>query len=261
MRKLLSTFLALLAICWLSGCVPQSIQRGQLLEQSSSRARQSAKIHTELAAEYYNRGQLKVAMEEAADALQADPDYAPAYNVTGLIYMSLHKDILARNNFEHALKISPNDSEVHNNFGWFLCQRIPNKIDRAVEHFMMALNDPLYSTPEKSYTNAGICELKRDQYKTASVFFHKALSIQSMHSPALIGLIEVDLRSGDPVTAKSKLLRYMQHSALTPESLWLAIQIERKIGDRYAEDSYVFQLQKYFPDSKEAAALREGGLK
>ena len=139
-------------------------------EQSLSIAQQSAKIHTELAAEYYSRGQFVVALEEVTEALRSDSKYAPAYNVLGLIYMDLREDRLAQKNFEQALKIAPNDSEAHNNYGWFLCRRRPERVDQAVRYFMGTLKNPLYSTPEKPYNNAGVCMLSRGDYKSAEDF-------------------------------------------------------------------------------------------
>lgn len=240
------------------GCAQQPVQGRLMSEQFLSIAQQSAKIHTELAAEYYSRGQFVVALEEVTEALRADVKFAPAYNVLGLIYMDLREDRLAQKNFEQALRIAPNDSEVHNNYGWFLCQRRPERMEQAVEHFMEALKNPLYSTPEKPYNNAGICMLSRGDYKSAEEFFQKTLSIRATDSQALIGMAKIGLRNGNLVAAKANLSRHMQVSVPTAESLWLGIQIERKIGDRHAEASYAIQLQKRFPDSKEAAVLRDG---
>jgi len=91
-------------------------------EQSESAKKESTALHTQLAGAYYSRGQYKIAIEEANKALSTNPSYAPAYNVLGLVYMNLHEDKLAKENFERALEIEPKDSETHNNFGWFLCQ-------------------------------------------------------------------------------------------------------------------------------------------
>ena len=42
------------------------------------------------------------------------------------------------------------------------------------------------------------------------------------------------------------------------ESLWLALRIERKLGDRPAEQSYANQLRRRFPESREYQALVRG---
>ena len=45
-----------------------------------------ARVHTELAAGYFELGNMAVALEEVKEALRADANYGPAYNVAGLIY-------------------------------------------------------------------------------------------------------------------------------------------------------------------------------
>ena len=241
------------------GCAGQSGQDGGLpTEQPQTDARRGAKIHTELAGEYYARGQMGVAIEELAEALRADPNYAPAYNVLGLVYMELREDVLAQQNFERALKISPNDSDTHNNYGWFLCKRKRDQTDLAVRHFMAALKNPLYTTPEKSYTNAALCSQSNGDSKSAEEFFKKALLTKPSYSQALLGLAEIYFKNGDLVAARDNISRYMQVATPTAESLWLGIRVERKIGDRNVEASYTLQLKKRFPNSKEALALSDG---
>lgn len=261
MRKFPLIFLTSLCFLWLGGCIQQPINEQMSKQEKSDRAHQSAKIHTELAAEYFNRRQLDVAIEEVTEALKAQSNYAPAYNVLGLVNMTLNEDSKALDNFEKAIQIAPRNSEIHNNYGWFLCQRFAHRMDQAINHFMIAVKDPLYPTPEMSFANAGICEFKRQKYNEAQAFFQKALSIQPNYSPALTGLIDIDLQRGNLTDAKSKLALFLQNNASTPESLLLAIRIEQAMGDQLAADSYIFQLQKYFPDSKEAAIVREGKIR
>jgi len=261
MKKNLSIFFILLHFLWLEGCVQQPIENGVLAQTDSDRAFQSAKIHTELAAEYFYRGQLEVALEEVTEALNAQSTYALAYNVLGLINMALNENSKALDNFEHAIRLAPRNPEIHNNYGWFLCQRYPQSMDQAINHFMTAARDPLYSTPEMAYTNAGICEIKRQKYNEGQVFFQRALSIQPNYSPALIGLIDIDFQRGNLIDAQFKLVQFLQNNSPTPESLLLAIEIEQEMGNQLAVDSYIFQLQKHFPESKEAAAIREGKIR
>lgn len=261
MKKILLAFFLWSYLILLNACVQQPIAEGISNQAKSDRAYQSAKIHTELAAEYFNRGQLNVAIEEVTEALKAQSNYAPAYNVLGLVNMALNENNKALDNFEQAIQLAPKNAEINNNYGWFLCQRFPQRIDKAINHFMVAAKDPLYATPEMAFANAGICELKRQKYHEAQIFLQKALSIQPNFSPAIMGLINMDFQRGNLVEAKSKLVNLLQNNASTPESLLLAIQIEQAIGDQLAADSYIFQLQKYFPDSKEAATVREGRIR
>ena len=59
------------------------------------------------AAGYYERGQMDVALEELNTAVKLDPNYAPAYNIYGLVYAMLGEDRKAEQNFERALQLAP----------------------------------------------------------------------------------------------------------------------------------------------------------
>lgn len=247
-------------LVWLTGCGHVSIQEKPTPEELKQRALQSAKIHTELAGQYYYRGQYRVAIDEAGVALQKKSDYAPAYNMLGLIYMDLQEDDQAEWNFERGLGIAPNDPDIHNNFGWFLCQKKPDRMKEAISHFMTAVRDPLYETPERTYTNAGLCVLKQDDFDQARDFFQQALVIRPGYALAQLGMVELDFKRGEIQKAWSSIIHYLQTYPPSPNSLWLAVRIARANGDINAETNYAFQLQKHFPDSNEARELRAGRL-
>lgn len=118
---------ALLAALSVTGCAtaPENntgIEPTSDTTGNESDARNRARIHTELAAGYFGLGNLGVALEEVRIALQADPGYAPAYNVAGLVYASLKDNRRAEENFNRALQLSPADPDANNNFGMYLCQ-------------------------------------------------------------------------------------------------------------------------------------------
>lgn len=215
----------------------------------------SAKVHTELAAAYYERTQLGVALEELRVALQAVPNYAPAYNVRGLVHMALREDKEADEDFQHSLQLDPMDSDAHNNYGWFLCQR--GRERESVTHFLAALKNPLYTTPGKAYLNAGVCSKKAGEMKDAEDFLQRALMLQPEMPEALLGLVDLNFANGEYAAAKSYFMRFSKaiESNLTAENLWLAVRIERKLGDKNSEDSYALQLRKRFPDARETQQM------
>jgi type IV pilus assembly protein PilF len=242
----------LLLVFLLGGCASQSGSMGQ---SQPTRLQASARIHTELAAQYYERAQLGVALQELALALQAVPDYAPAYNVRGLVHMALREDVEADADFRRSLQLDSGDSEAHNNYGWFLCQR--GRERESAKHFLAALKNPLYATPGKAYLNAGVCSKKAGEMKDADEFLQKALLFQPDMPEALLGLADVSFSKGEYATAKSYFARFAQSSTspLSAENLWLAVRIERSLGDKNSEDSYALQLSKRFPDSRETQLM------
>jgi type IV pilus assembly protein PilF len=229
---------------------------GHASADEQAEARQRAQIHTDLGAAYFGSGQLGVALEELNVAIRADSSFAPAFNMLGLVYMTLREDDKAEENFRRSLSLSSADSDTNNNYGWFLCQR--GKIDDSIRYFMAALKNPLYATPEKSYLNAGICARKKNDDAEAEAFLLKAVRLQPRQPQALFHLADINFKRGNYVESKKFINQFSQIAAPTPESLWLGIRIERRLGNRSDEASYELQLRKTFPDSPEAQALRSG---
>lgn len=217
----------------------------------------SAKVHTELAGMYYEMGKHGVALEEIEQALQADRNYAPAYSVRGLVHMALREDREADEDFQKSLRLDKTDSETHNNYGWFLCQR--DRVKEAIPQFMAALKNPMYQTPERAYLNAGLCSKKAGNNREAEEFLQKALQLQPDLAQALLGLAELSYANADYFAARKYFTSFSEKSgSLTAEQLWLAVRIARKNGDRNSESSYGMQLRKLFPDSREAQMLMRG---
>jgi len=219
-------------------------------------ARNRARVHTELAAGYYELRNMAVALDEVNQALKSEPNYAPAYNVAGLIYAELKEDRLAQENFQRALRIDPLDPDANNNYGRFLCER--RQESEAIKYFLTALRNPLYQAPERSYVNAGVCSRRQGQVAAAEDYFMKALQVRPTQPQALYQLSDMAYQRGNYTQAKNYLVRLEKLANPSAETLWLALRIERKLGDGNAEASYAQQLRRQFPESKEARALLAG---
>jgi type IV pilus assembly protein PilF len=254
-----------LAICAvalaLSACVTKVQQNGNDVSPSGGNkladAKNRARIHTELGALYFQRGQDGVAIQELKDALTAYDEYLPAYNMLALVYMDLKENELAKQNFERALRLAPNDSESNNNFGWFLCQT--GKQPESIQYFLNAIKNPLYETPQKAWLNAGLCSLK-DNVPQADEYFQRALKLDPNLPQALMNLAQLRFRQGKFNEARALVLRYNKTNEPTAESLWLAIRVERQMGDRGAEASFVAQLRRNFSGSAEYQNFLKGNF-
>jgi type IV pilus assembly protein PilF len=208
-----------------------------------------ARIHTELASLYFQRGNMAVALQELRTAVAADPNYAPAYDVFGLVHMDLHENDVAQKYFERAVALSPNDPDINNNYGWFLCRT--GREEQSIGYFLTALKNPLYRTPARSYVNAGLCSLKKNGGSDAVGYFEHALRSDPNNLQALLNLAKLQYRRGQLKAARGYIGRYNKLVRPTAESLWLALRIERKLGNRGAEDSLAFELRRRFSGSPE----------
>jgi type IV pilus assembly protein PilF len=255
-RRLIGAGLVLLAsACATQPPPPPSVDTGQIVGEVGD-PQNRAKLHTELAALYYRRGSMAVALEELRSATSADPNYAPAYGMFGLVYMDLKENRLAQEYFERGLKISPNDPDINHNYGWFLCQT--GRETESIAYFDRAIRNPLYPAPWRSYTAAGICLLRQGKLDDAEKSIQQALRLQPNDPGALLQMGLIRYRQGDMEEARRYALRYNRSVPPTAESLWLALRVERKLGDTVAEAGYANQLRRDFPRSREYQLLQRG---
>jgi len=257
----LAAVAALLAGCNTIKSVTSSSPDAPVIESQgitgdASDPRNRAKVHTELASLYYSRGNMAVALEELRVATSADSNYAPTYSVYGLVYMELRENKLAQENFERALRISPTDPDINHNYGLFLCQT--GHENDSIKYFLQAVRNPLYPTPWRSYAAAGQCAMRKDNLKDAEDFFLKALRQEPNDPTSLLLLGQIRYKQGNLEDARKLVSRYNKLVEPTAESLWLALRVERKLGERVAEASFANQLRRRFNGSREYQLLQRG---
>ena len=250
-----------------SGCAAPDgfgpTRASQQSEQAPSRGQgevadriESAKLRTELGFNYFMRGQMAVALEEVRSAIESNRNYGPAYNVLGLIHMDLGENVKAEEAFKRALTLLPGDSDTLNNYGWFLCQ---TKREReSISLFLQALKDPLYPTPYKPYLNAGICTQRTGDDNGAETYYRRAFELDPSNGSTMLRLGDFYLKRGEIDKARFYTDRMNRNFDPSAESLWLALRIERKSGDRASEASYAAQLRRRFPNSPEYLRLQQG---
>jgi len=256
MKRAVATMLFVLV----TGCVtttteaPTTAAGAQSGESTDPRNR--ARLRTELASLYYSRGSMAVALEELRLAIAADKNYAPAHAMFGMVYMELNENQLALASFERAHSLAPTDPDINHNFGWFLCQtgRAPD----SVRYFLQAVKNPLYPTPWRSYSAAGVCALRAGNSKDAEDYFLRALKLEPDEPTALLQLGQIRFKQNNFEEAQKLVARLNKLLTPTAESLWLAIRIERKLGGRAAEQTYAIQLRRRFPTSPEFLAMQRG---
>lgn len=219
-----------------------------------------AKIHTELAAAYYQAGNPAVALEEVRIALEADPNHVQAYSVRGLVYAQLKEIAKAEEDFQRALKIAPKNPDINNNYGWFLCET--GQPRQSIQYFLNAVKDPLYETPEVGYANAGKCALRAGDMDGAQEYLLQSLRLAKSQAPETrYQLANVFYLRGNLDESKvylNEAVKAMEPP--TPEALWLGIRLERKLGNKAGEGSYASQLRSRYPTSKEYQLFLKGNF-
>jgi len=258
----MSRLLALLCCAgWLAGCATGESPKEPVAETGTivgepGDPRNRAKIHTELASLYYGRGNMAVALEELRIAVSADANYAPAYSMFGLVYTDLKENALAHQNFERALRLAPTDPDINHNYGVFLCQT--KREGEAIKYFLQAVRNPLYPQPWRSYSAAGVCAMRTNNMKDAENYFMIALRQEPNDLGSLLPLADIRYRQGNLDEARRLTARFNKLVEPTAESLWLALRIERRLGERSAEASFANQLRRRYASSREYQLLQRG---
>ena len=224
-------------------------------ERETQQERRIADTNIQLGIAYMRAGDYDTAMKKLQKALEANPDSATANGTLAILYENIGENDLAEKHFKTALRLSPQDPQTHNNYGQYLCRH--GEYTQALEQFKIAASDPLYPGVAASLTNAGICAGKIPDAKQAEDYFRKALEHDKNFPYALLQMADLMFKQGKYLAARAYIQRFDGTSAPGAESLWLGVRIESALGDSSAAGNYALKLKNNFPNTVEAANLRE----
>lgn len=258
-----STLAIVATVAVLLGACAQNTTTQTVNPQDSRSAPESAEperraaLRLELAGLYFSNGQFETALEETRLALAAKPELGGAYNLRGLIYAAMGDDKQADENFVRSLTLNPRDVDAMHNRGWFLCQR--NRFDEADRLFDQALAQPQYRDAPRTLMAQGICLARAGKLADAEKKLVRAYEIDAGNPTAALNLSEVLYRRGEFERARFYVRRVNSREDLSnAQTLWLALRIENRIGNRNGVEEYGRQLRSRFPQSPEAMAYERG---
>lgn len=216
-----------------------------------------AQVRIELATAYFARGQYDTALEEVRQAIAARPDFADAYNLRGLIYASLGEPRQAEDSFQRALQLNPRDGDAMHNYGWFLCQQ--RRFADAQVQFDRALQLPQYRAQPRTLLAQGVCRARNGEWAEAERAMLRAYELDPSSPATAVNLSEVLYRRGEYERARFYVRRVNnQADQASAQTLWLALRIERKLGNQRGVQDLGRDLRARFPQSPEALALERG---
>lgn len=243
-----------------AGSLPgQDVQKADLVTESDEpEGRRRARIRLELAVGYFEEGQTTVALDELKQALTADPNFAEAYNLRGLVYMRLNDVRLAEESFRRGIALNPGDSDVYHNYGWLMCQQ--GRYAESTQFFARALANPKYGDRPKTFMIQGLCQIRAGVLAEAEVSLSRSYELDAGNPITGFNLATLLFQRGEFVRAQFYIRRLNNSESANAESLWLGIKIERRLDNRDAVGQLAGQLRKRFGQSPELARYERGAF-
>jgi len=244
-------YVVLLVLISVSGCA-------QMSARNDDQSDDPAKINVRLGLAYLQQGDRELALSKFEHALRLDPGLATAHLYIAEIYKGEGEVEKAEVHYRQAERLDSRDASIKNNYGVFLCDQ--RRYSEAHKLFLKAAKTRSYEHADEAYENAGMCAVRAGDAKEAESLFRRALKINARRSSSLYQLAKIRYHDKDFSEARDLLLRFSKIAAPTPDSLRLAIDIERALGNADQAKQLVDKLHKEFPNSDEPAPFLDDAV-
>lgn len=249
MSCFIRTALILLLVALLAAC-NSNPSRKEVNDQKA------AELHVKLGTGYMRQGRYEVALEKLKKALEYDPKSSTAHTVIAVLYGQIGETEKSGFHYREAVKVNPEDGGAQNNLGAYLCDQ--GQYAEAEQHFLKAIDNPFYKTPEAALTNAGHCARDEGNLEKAETYFRKVLGYNEQSRDALFALASIFEQRSDHFRARAFIQRYHASYQPGPDTLFLAYQIESALGNKDDAEEFANKLNSQFPNSDEAKKLGRG---
>ncbi len=228
-----------------TGCVTVN----DTTKMTKEKAIRAANARIALGLSYIETGDLIKARENLELAAQYAPDYYRTQTSLAYYYQQVDENTLAEKSYKRALRFSPKNGNVLNNYGVFLCQC--GRYKEALQKFFQAINQPNYYLTSASYENAAMCELSSGNKATAKKYFERSLDHDPSRARSILQLARLNIDEGNYEEPRYLLFKLNKKYGYSPVSLSLLIELEQKAGNVYLSEKYINILRGKYPNSKE----------
>jgi type IV pilus assembly protein PilF len=193
------------------------------------------------ATEAYRGGKLDVAVQQAGEALKADPSLADAHSLLAAIASVRGDAAAAGKHHQQAVALAPTTGAYANNYGAWLCDN--GRASESLAWFDKAVFDRNYPNRAAALANAGTCAQRAGQPVQAEANWRQALALDPGELQSLAGMAGLEFARGRYLEARAFAERWLAISPADAEGLQLAAGIEQKLGDNVAAQRYLLRLQ------------------
>ncbi|MEJ2132392.1 MAG: type IV pilus biogenesis/stability protein PilW, partial [Gammaproteobacteria bacterium] len=205
--------------------------------------------HLDLARGYLEKRDASRARKPLNRALSIDKRSWEAHDLYALLFQMEGESELADEHFRRALRSSPNNARVLNNYGAFLYSQ--GRYRDARRRLEKAIRDPSYVGRSQVYENLGLVQLKLGDVKDAERSFQRSLMLNAAQSRARLELAEIYFNRDEFDIARQYYEAFRNAERQNPRSLWLGIRLARIYSDEDAVASYGLQLRNLYPTTRE----------
>lgn len=222
---------------------------GQSASQSQIDKSKVAQSRLQLGLAYLAENQYKLARQNLALAVEFAPDDYRTQLAMALYAQQTGEHEMVERYYQQALRLSPGNGTVLNNYGAFLCTL--GRYELAQQQFSAVIKSPDHRQLADSLENSGYCYLKANQLEQAKKTLTRA--IRNDHDKGRALLVETERLLEEKNTNQPRMLLaiYEQVLPLNAQSLWLHIRLSVLDGNVAAVQRYGQQLAQYFPQSQQ----------
>jgi len=212
----------------ISGCVTKEYVYGanNTVNERTKNGEDAAMARLKLAIEYLRQDKIAAAKQNLDRAAAISPNIDGVASSYAFYYQKVGENELADKSYRQAVRQFPQNSDIRNNYGAFLCEL--KRYQQANRQFVLAINTESNNQIAQTHENAGLCALRDNNWSTAQLHLTKVLNYYPNHARALLGLAKANLELSNLIGARTQLATYNKKYIQTPESLWVQIQIEHK---------------------------------
>ncbi len=252
---MLKNLIAMFVVCaTLTGCVSEPRDPAFAGAEAINND-EAAKTRVSLGLTYLNNGNFAQAKANLDKALEFSPRSANANFAMAFYYQQVDELGLADEYYDRALKYGPENADIINSYGAFLCEQ--GKYERAKSYFLRAVNNKSYVSTAETYENLAICAQDQGRFEEALTYFQSALNHQPTRAKSLFLLAELQAQEGNFGDAKKTLWKYERVSQVSPQSLWLAYEIAQGLGDTKSALSYGEIMKSMYPNHPNTALFKK----
>ena len=106
----------------------------------------------------------------------------------------------------------------------------------------------------------GVCQIKAGQPAEAERSLTQAYELDTANPVIGYNLAALLVQRGELSRAQFYIRRVNNSASANAESLWLGVKIERRLSNQEALAQLAVQLQRRFPQSREAIAYERGNF-